>query len=172
MLHVEAHLGVEGQLPPSAGAAAAALVAAAAARRVQRPVDPVDDAADQRDDDEDGDLVHGRVRDGLHVLQGLERGRVVGLQLQHVAEVEGGLLVVAVRLQDLAQLEVLQPGVLVGRLHLEGGEGGRLVRLCRFDNPARLAALEMASKSVGLRAPWKAHIDDKLIFSHGLRNRT
>ena len=63
--------------------------------------------------------VQGQVGDGLHVGQGGGQGwDVVGLELQHVPEVEGGLLAVAVGLEDLAPLKVLGPGILVLRLHL------------------------------------------------------
>ena len=50
--------------------------------------------------------VHGGVGRGLHLLEYLQGGLVVGPELQHVAEMEGGLLEVPVRLQDLAELRI------------------------------------------------------------------
>ena len=48
--------------------------------------------------------VYGGVWGSLHLLEYCEGGLVVGPQLEDVAQVEGRLLEVAVRLQDLPQL--------------------------------------------------------------------
>lgn len=61
----------------------------------------------------------GRLRYAVDLLEGRERGLEVGPQIQCVAQVQRGLLVVAVRLKDLAQSEVLLPGAAVRRLHLQ-----------------------------------------------------
>ena len=52
--------------------------------------------------------MYGGVWGGLHLLEYCEGGLVVGPQLEDVAHVEGGLLEVAVRLQDLPQLRRTQ----------------------------------------------------------------
>lgn len=45
------------------------------------------------------------------------------MQVEGVPEVVDGVLVLAARLEDLAKSEVLQPGVLVGRLGVERAVG-------------------------------------------------
>lgn len=55
----------------------------------------------------------------LHLPEGDLRRLEAGLQLECVPQVDGRLLVVPVRLEDLAEREVLLPGTLVRRLHLE-----------------------------------------------------
>ncbi len=112
--HVQPHPGVERQPSSSAPAscsssssilcpravvgaapsraAAAGVVSVRPAGHVHRGEDPAHDADDEEHDDDHGVAVDGRVRDGLHVLQGLEGGGVAGLQLEHVAEVEGRFL--------------------------------------------------------------------------------
>ena len=115
MPHVQPHPGVERQPSSSAPAPASsssssilgsrAVVGAAPSRAAAagavsvRPAghvhggeDPAHDADDEEHDDDHGVAVDGRVRDGLHVLQGLQGGGVAGLQLEHVAEVEGRFL--------------------------------------------------------------------------------
>ena len=58
--------------------------------------------------------VYGGVWCGLHLLEYCEGGLVVGPQLEDVSQVEGRLLEVAVRLQDLPQLRWKQSA---GRNH-------------------------------------------------------
>ncbi len=60
--------------------------------RVHRGKDPGDDADGQQEYYDASVEVEGRVRDGLHVLQGLYGRNVVRLQLQDMPQVQGGLL--------------------------------------------------------------------------------